>query len=72
MRGWLPEVEVIQVTRFLGTSPDSSSIIPMLTSVCEQIAINFEEPRDNIPDELSPLVQHFKKTLTLANDGITS
>ncbi len=38
--------------RFMGTSPDSSSLIPMLTSLCEQIAINYEQNVEEIPDEV--------------------
>ena len=52
--------------RFLGTSPDSSSIIPLLHSLCDQVSINYEQKRDEIPDDLSPLVQHFKQLLTNA------
>ena len=59
-------VTPVCILRFLGTSPDSSSIIPLLHSLCEQICINYEAERADIPGELSPLVLHFKKLLMLA------
>ncbi|VDK17375.1 unnamed protein product [Anisakis simplex] len=75
IRHWYSdEVEPVIVLRFLGTSPDSSSITPLLTSVCDQhsivfhIACNFdEELRGTSPTELSKLFMHFKKMTTLAN-----
>ena len=54
------------IIRFLGTTPDSSSVLPMLTSICKQICYNYDQPIENIPDELSPLVIHLKKLLTCA------
>ena len=59
-------VTPVCILRFLGTSPDSSSIIPLVRSLCDQISINYEANRDDIPDDLSPLVLHFKKLLALA------
>ena len=38
----------------------------MITSVCKQISTNYGESFDEIPDELSPLCQHFKKLLHCA------
>ncbi|XP_060597437.1 NACHT and WD repeat domain-containing protein 2-like [Ruditapes philippinarum] len=55
------------VLRFLGTTPNSSSIIPLLKSLCQQLTWLYEIPDEYIPDELSPLVQHFKKLLTYAS-----
>lgn len=55
--------------RFLGTTPNSSSIIPLLTSLCKQLTCLYDQPEDEyIPDELSPLVQHFKKLLCCATE----
>ncbi|GMT33781.1 hypothetical protein PFISCL1PPCAC_25078, partial [Pristionchus fissidentatus] len=40
IRGWLGDTcDPVIVLRFLGTSPDSSTIAPLLTSVCDQIMI---------------------------------
>jgi hypothetical protein len=54
------------VIRFIGTTPSSSSISPLLTSLCEQISHNYEKPLDIIPTELSNLTNFFKKLLESA------
>ena len=51
------------IIRFLGTTPDSSSIYPLLKSICNQISYNYDKPIDNIPTELSNLTNYFKKLL---------
>lgn len=57
------------ILRFLGTTPNSSSIIPLLTSLCKHLVWLYELPDDDyIPDELSPLVQHFKKLICSATE----
>ncbi len=55
VRLWMktgPGEDIVMPLRFMGTSPDSSSLIPMLTSLCEQIAINYEQSVEEIPDEV--------------------
>ncbi len=59
-------VQPVIVIRFLGTTPNSSSIFPLLTSLCEQISHNYEKPFDQIPMELSNLTNYFKKLLESA------
>lgn len=54
----------ILILRFLGTTPDSSSVIPMLTSVCQQIMYNYMMPWEGIPDDLIPLIAFTKRLLT--------
>ncbi|XP_013421183.1 NACHT and WD repeat domain-containing protein 2 [Lingula anatina] len=62
---WYPDtVAPVMIIRFLGTSPDSSSIIPLLKSLCHQIAHVYCQDMTEIPNELAPLCQHFKKLLT--------
>jgi len=56
----------VVVIRFIGTTPSSSSISPLLTSLCEQISHNYQKPLDSIPAELSNLTNYFKKLLELA------
>lgn len=51
------------IVRFLGTTPDSSSIYPLLKSICHQISHNYQKPFENIPLELSNLTNYFKKLL---------
>ncbi|CAH1788936.1 unnamed protein product [Owenia fusiformis] len=61
---WYPkDCEPVMPLRFLGTSPDSSTIIPLLTSLCHQIAANYDLPRDEIPVELSHLNLYMKKVI---------
>ncbi|XP_012943969.1 NACHT and WD repeat domain-containing protein 2 [Aplysia californica] len=58
---------VVMALRFLGTTPGSSTIIPLLTSYCQQLSKMYDQPMDEIPDELAPLQQHFKKLINLAS-----
>ena len=83
MTTWLSgATNPLSVLRFLGTSPDSSSIIPLLTSLCRQIRYHFsdwdegarEEGEEeigghnkHIPSELNPLVNYFRSLLSLAS-----
>ena len=56
----------IIIVRFLGTTPDSSSIFPLLRSICMQISQVYKVPTENIPSELSNLTNYFKKLLESA------
>lgn len=69
MKEWFPEDrEPVLVIRFLGTTPNSSSIIPLLVNLCTHVAMVYDQPLDEVPDELSPLVNHFKKLLACATE----
>ncbi|KAK0046460.1 NACHT and WD repeat domain-containing protein 2 [Biomphalaria pfeifferi] len=59
---------VVMVLRFLGTTPGSSSIIPLLTSYCQQLSVMYNQPVEDIPNDLAPLQQYFKKLTTLASE----
>ena len=65
---WFPSKKCspIRVVRFLGTTPDSSSIGPLLRSVCQQIGYIYQVSDDAIPTELSQLTNHFKHILRKA------
>jgi hypothetical protein len=54
------------IIRFLGTTPDSSSIYPLIKSICQQISHIYEKSVDAIPIELSNLTNYFKKLLECA------
>ncbi|CAF0870188.1 unnamed protein product [Adineta ricciae] len=56
----------IRLVRFLGTTPDSSSIGPLLRSVCQQLSYVYQVPDNTIPVELSQLTNHFKRLLEKA------
>ncbi|CAF4551274.1 unnamed protein product [Rotaria sp. Silwood1] len=53
----------IRLIRFLGTTPDSSSIGPLLRSVCQQLCFLYQVPENTIPVELSQLINYFKRLL---------
>lgn len=59
---WLNGKAVLAV-RFLGTTPGSSTIVPMLTSICSQLSVVYNLPLEDIPEELAPLIQYYKKLL---------
>ena len=67
MREWMGnKCQPLLIVRFLGTTPDSSSIFPLLKNLCVQISHNYQKPVDNIPMELSNLTNYFKKLLESA------
>jgi WD40 repeat protein len=51
----------------MGTTPDSSSVIPALTSICQQLAYNYSLPMDQMPDDLIPLMFYYKQLLLNAS-----
>jgi len=42
--------------------------MPLLTSLCEQISLNYDQSNEEIPDEISRLMQHFRKMLACASE----
>lgn len=67
---WFNGVKPIMIVRFLGTTPDSSTLTPTLISICQQISYNFMIPFETIPDDLVPLTAHFKQLLTYATKEV--
>ena len=67
VRGWLGSESPIVCVRVLGTSPDSSSLQPLLLTICKQICYNLDMPYDDIPHDLVPLKTYFKQILNLAS-----
>lgn len=64
---WLSDANhICMVLRFLGTSADSSSLVPLLTSICQQISIFYDLSCDTIPSYPSSLIAHFKSLLERA------
>lgn len=55
------------ILRFLGTTPCSSSIVPLLTTLSKQLVYVYDLPEEEIPDELAPLIQYFKKLMYSAS-----
>lgn len=64
-RHWLDNdrTRTLSIIRFLGTSPESSSIVPLLTNLCQHISLYHHLSLDAIPYDLIPLVNHFKALL---------
>ncbi|XP_068248399.1 NACHT and WD repeat domain-containing protein 2 [Palaemon carinicauda] len=63
---WLGEVKPILVIRFVGTSPESTALTALLTSICHQISYNYMLPFEDIPNDLVPLTAHLKELLNCA------
>ncbi|XP_069948531.1 NACHT and WD repeat domain-containing protein 2 [Cherax quadricarinatus] len=63
---WLSHAKPILVIRFVGTSPESTALTPLLTSICHQISYNYMLPFEDIPDDLVPLTAHLKELLNCA------
>ena len=49
---WLLPAKPLLIVRYLGTTPDSSSLAPLLTSICQQLSYTFMLPFEDIPDDL--------------------
>jgi hypothetical protein len=64
--GWFSGGKPIFIIRYLGTTPDSSSLVPLLTSICKQLTYTFEMPFEDIPDDVVPLTAHMKELLNRA------
>ena len=63
---WLTPAKPLLIVRYLGTTPDSSSLAPLLTSICQQLSYTFMLPFEDIPDDLVPLTAHMKELLNHA------
>ncbi|KAK3736404.1 hypothetical protein QZH41_017906 [Actinostola sp. cb2023] len=63
VRGWLDDDDSIVVTRFIGTSPDSSSIRPLLRSICVQLCRASDENQSAVPQDMKALVEYFPECL---------
>ena len=55
---------ILLLCRYLGTTPNSSSLAPLLTSICQQLSYTFMLPFEDIPEDLVPLTAHMKELLT--------
>ena len=66
-REWHLSGKPILVVRYLGTTPDSSSLLPLLKSICQQLSYTFMLSFDKIPDDVVPLTAYFKDLLNYAS-----
>ncbi|XP_076047272.1 NACHT and WD repeat domain-containing protein 2 [Oratosquilla oratoria] len=65
---WLRPGRPLLILRNLGTTPDSSALTPLLTSICHQISYNYMLPFEDIPDDLVPLTAYLKELLNYASE----
>ena len=63
---WLLPAKPLLIVRYLGTTPDSSSLGPLLHSICLQLSYTFMLPFENIPDDIVPLTAYMKELLKRA------
>ena len=50
----------VVMVRIVGTTPSSSSLQPLLTTLSKQISYNLDIAYDDIPQDLVPLKTYFK------------
>jgi hypothetical protein len=63
IKEWLPNAKPVMLLRFIGTTPESSSIYPLITSLCSQLSIIYGIPLENIPEDLAQIINYFKKLI---------
>ena len=69
LQDWLQPSKPLLIVRYLGTTPDSSSLGPLLASICQQLSYTFMLPFEDIPDDIVPLTAHMKEILTRATEA---
>ncbi|KAK3105389.1 hypothetical protein FSP39_024054, partial [Pinctada imbricata] len=62
--------DAIVILRFLGTSPESSNVVNLLRSLCQQILINTGDKTDYDMDSLESLMQVFKTIVEKYDSGL--
>ena len=63
---WLSPAKPLLFVRFCGTTPNSTSLGPLLKSICQQISYTFMLPFEDIPDDTVPVTAFLKELLNLA------
>ena len=69
LQEWLLPSKPLLLVRYLGTTPDSSSLAPLLRSLCQQLSYTFMLPFEDIPDDIVPITAHLKEILTRATEA---
>jgi hypothetical protein len=57
---WVSSKTPVVMGRVLGTTPSSSSLQPLLTTLSKQISYNLDISYEDIPQDLVPLKTYFK------------
>ncbi|KAI3386911.1 hypothetical protein SNEBB_004259 [Seison nebaliae] len=53
----------ILIVRFLGSSPESSTVLALLTNICQHISRVYNLELGTLPEELAPMTNYFKNLL---------
>ena len=56
----IPHFKPILLRRYLGTTPNASSLACLLYSICQQLSYTFMLPFEHIPNDIVPLTAHLK------------
>ena len=64
---WFKPAKPLLLVRYCGTTPNSSALGPLLTSLCQQISYTCMLPFEDIPNDLVPLTAHMKELLNCAS-----
>ena len=63
---WLVPAQPLLLIRFCGTTPNSTSLGPLMKSICQQLSYTFLLPFQDIPDDTNPVTAFLKELLCLA------
>ncbi|KAL9973170.1 hypothetical protein ACROYT_G019587 [Oculina patagonica] len=63
VKTWIEDECPIVVLRFIGTSPDSSGIRPLLRSMCIQLCKATGQKTEDIPEDMKSLKDYFQECL---------
>lgn len=64
---WLTPSQPLLFVRFCGTTPNSTSLGPLLKSICQQISYTFMLPFEDIPDDTVPVTAFLKVKCYIEN-----
>ena len=69
---WCHDERSVMIVRFLGTTPNTSSIESSLFSICQQLSYNLEYPMEDIPEDFVPLKNYFRMLLDVSKKQKTN
>ena len=67
LKRWLQPAVPLLMCRFCGTTPNSTSLGPLLKSICQQISYTYMLPFEDIPEDTVPVTAFLKELLKLAS-----
>ena len=66
---WLSPATPLLLVRFCGTTPNSTSLGPLLKSICQQISYTFMLPFEDIPDDTGQLKDTLSSQCTICSQS---